>query len=284
MASVGTHIKRLRTARHLTQEALAERLFVTRQAVSAWETGKALPDVETLERIAAALDADVTEVIYGTSQSPNLRRVKRRWALIGGSIAIILSIIYIILHNFGFIGTWRYGLRYQFWNQNYAVTLEELPGAYSLELDLTDLESNVGKILYEDDTGCRITVQSLEAATGSLGGYTLTFQAEGICAPSGGQLVSGCYDKRIDKQSYSLERSAAMRTTISGIQLPPSRHSAMSSLKADGNFFGFYVYPVEAYHEDLLPEGRDTTDTVTITVTGLTRLTTQRLPYPSPFS
>lgn len=31
MASVGTHIKRLRAARGLTQEALAERLFVTRQ-------------------------------------------------------------------------------------------------------------------------------------------------------------------------------------------------------------------------------------------------------------
>ena len=45
MASVGKHIKHLRTARNMTQEQLAERLFVTRQAVSAWETEKALPDV-----------------------------------------------------------------------------------------------------------------------------------------------------------------------------------------------------------------------------------------------
>ena len=44
MASVGKHIKHLRTARNMTQEQLAERLFVTRQAVSAWETEKALPD------------------------------------------------------------------------------------------------------------------------------------------------------------------------------------------------------------------------------------------------
>ena len=78
LASVGTHIKRLRTARHMTQEDLAEKLFVTRQAVSAWETGKALPDVDTLERIAAALDTGVTEIIYGTPQSPDLRRIKRR--------------------------------------------------------------------------------------------------------------------------------------------------------------------------------------------------------------
>ena len=53
MASVGTHIKRLRGAKRMTQEELAAQLHVTRQAVSAWETGKSLPDVETLERIAA---------------------------------------------------------------------------------------------------------------------------------------------------------------------------------------------------------------------------------------
>ena len=103
MASVGKHIKHLRTARNMTQEQLAERLFVTRQAVSAWETEKALPDVDTLEGIASALDAEVTEVIYGVSQARDLKRIKRRWALIGGIIVIILAIIYIILNNYGFI-------------------------------------------------------------------------------------------------------------------------------------------------------------------------------------
>ena len=89
MASVGTHIRRIRTERHMTQEQLAEKLFVTRQAISAWETGRAQPDVETLEQIAEALGVEVTEVIYGISQSQNLRRLKRRWALIGGAFATI---------------------------------------------------------------------------------------------------------------------------------------------------------------------------------------------------
>ena len=48
MASVGSHIKRLRTEKRMTQENLAEQLHVTRQAVSAWETGKALPEQMTL--------------------------------------------------------------------------------------------------------------------------------------------------------------------------------------------------------------------------------------------
>ncbi|MDO4316510.1 MAG: helix-turn-helix transcriptional regulator [Oscillospiraceae bacterium] len=283
MASVGTHIKRLRAARGLTQEALAERLFVTRQAVSAWETGKALPDVETLERIAAALEADVTEVIYGVPQAPDLRRVKRRWAVIGASLAIILAVIYIILHNYGFIGTWRYGLRYQFYNQNYFVAMEELPEAYSLELDLTALESNVGKALYEDGSGCRITVERLEP-TEYVGGYKLIFRAEGVCTPSGGQLVSGCYDQHFDKMGYTLERSASMRTTAGGALLPPSYHCLLTSLEADGNSFGFYVYPGDAYHDSGPPDGRDAASAVTVTVTGLTRITTERLPHLSPFS
>ena len=39
MASVGKHIRKLRLRRGLTQEELAQRLHVTRQAVSKWESG-----------------------------------------------------------------------------------------------------------------------------------------------------------------------------------------------------------------------------------------------------
>lgn len=62
---VGRNCKRLRQRAGLTQDALAERLHVTRQAVSAWETGKNQPDVETLAALAEALGADVRELIYG---------------------------------------------------------------------------------------------------------------------------------------------------------------------------------------------------------------------------
>lgn len=62
---VGRNLKRLRQRSGLTQDDLAERLHVTRQAVSAWETGKNQPDVETLTAMAEALGADVRELIYG---------------------------------------------------------------------------------------------------------------------------------------------------------------------------------------------------------------------------
>jgi len=39
---------KLRTEHGLSQDALAEKLFVTRQAVSRWERGDTLPNTETL--------------------------------------------------------------------------------------------------------------------------------------------------------------------------------------------------------------------------------------------
>ena len=107
MASVAKHIRRLRTERHMTQGDLAEKLFVTRQTVSAWETGKAQPDLETLERIAVVLGVEVTELIYGAPQSPNLRELKQKWAIIGGAL---VSAIAALLFSWAILIIWAPGV------------------------------------------------------------------------------------------------------------------------------------------------------------------------------
>lgn len=79
---VGRNCKRLRQRAGLTQDALAERLHVTRQAVSAWETGKNQPDVETLAAMAEALGADVRELIYGPGAvGEGYARFQRRYVV-----------------------------------------------------------------------------------------------------------------------------------------------------------------------------------------------------------
>ena len=42
-------LRDLRTRKGYSQEELAEKLFVTRQAVSRWETGETAPNTETLK-------------------------------------------------------------------------------------------------------------------------------------------------------------------------------------------------------------------------------------------
>ncbi len=65
MNAVAKNLRKLRQSQGLSQEQLAQKLFVTRQAVSNWETGKTQPDTDTLVNIAQILAIDVTELIYG---------------------------------------------------------------------------------------------------------------------------------------------------------------------------------------------------------------------------
>ena len=45
-------LKKLRKDNNLTQEEFAEKIFVTRTAVSKWETGNGYPSLESLKLIA----------------------------------------------------------------------------------------------------------------------------------------------------------------------------------------------------------------------------------------
>ena len=56
-------ILQLRTAKGLSQEELAAKVYVTRQAVSRWETGLSVPDAGMLVRIAGALDTTVNDLL-----------------------------------------------------------------------------------------------------------------------------------------------------------------------------------------------------------------------------
>lgn len=58
---LGFRVRALRHQRGLTQEALAELIDRSVDAVSSWERGKNLPDLDTLERTAKALDVSLRE-------------------------------------------------------------------------------------------------------------------------------------------------------------------------------------------------------------------------------
>ena len=53
----------LRTARGLSQEALAEKIFVTRQAVSRWETGETTPNTETLKLLSGLFGVSINTLL-----------------------------------------------------------------------------------------------------------------------------------------------------------------------------------------------------------------------------
>jgi transcriptional regulator with XRE-family HTH domain len=56
-------IRKIRTENGLTQDQMAERLHVTRQAVSNWENGRNLPDIEQLIAVARTFHVSLDRLI-----------------------------------------------------------------------------------------------------------------------------------------------------------------------------------------------------------------------------
>ena len=53
----------LRTKRGLSQEELAEKVFVTRQAVSRWETGETIPNIDTLKLLSNLFNVSINTLL-----------------------------------------------------------------------------------------------------------------------------------------------------------------------------------------------------------------------------
>ena len=74
MVNFGEKIKQLREEKGMTQQSLAEKLYVTRQAVSRWECGARYPDLLTAKKIAQILDVSVDELLSGEKLKENIEK------------------------------------------------------------------------------------------------------------------------------------------------------------------------------------------------------------------
>ena len=63
--NIGKRMYEIRQQQNITQEQLASDLAISRQAVSKWESGKAIPDIENLMYISNLYDVSLDELIKG---------------------------------------------------------------------------------------------------------------------------------------------------------------------------------------------------------------------------
>ena len=61
-------ILKLRSDKGMSQDELAERLFVTRQAVSRWENGETVPNTETLKLLSRLFDVSINTLLGSPRQ------------------------------------------------------------------------------------------------------------------------------------------------------------------------------------------------------------------------
>ena len=60
---LGKHIKQLRHEKSLSQEKLAEMVYVSRQTISNWENDKSYPDINSLVLLSQVLDVTIDQLI-----------------------------------------------------------------------------------------------------------------------------------------------------------------------------------------------------------------------------
>lgn len=109
------NIKKLRKAKGLSQEELANKLNVVRQTVSKWENGLSVPDSDMLITLANELDTSASVLLEESPITDDLKTISKkletihlqlakrkqnqvktiRWILI--SLSVLILIVFIIL-------------------------------------------------------------------------------------------------------------------------------------------------------------------------------------------
>ena len=69
---ISRYLQLIRKSHNYTQEELAKKLDISRQAVSKWETGTTLPDVEVLLKISKLYGITINEILEPTVQAERI--------------------------------------------------------------------------------------------------------------------------------------------------------------------------------------------------------------------
>jgi transcriptional regulator with XRE-family HTH domain len=96
--SISKLILELRKKNNLTQEKFAQKIMVTPQAVSKWENGRGIPDIEILKKISQEFDIDINELITGKKKIGKTDK-KKLIILAVALISLILIIFFIVSYK-----------------------------------------------------------------------------------------------------------------------------------------------------------------------------------------
>lgn len=92
---IGTQIKKYRNAMELSQEELAEKLYVTRQTISNWENEKSYPDIHSLLLLSSVFHISLDQLIKGDLEMMKKEIDKAEVAEFNG-ISNVFGILFVV--------------------------------------------------------------------------------------------------------------------------------------------------------------------------------------------
>ncbi|MBP3656820.1 MAG: helix-turn-helix transcriptional regulator [Clostridia bacterium] len=110
---LGKHIRQLRQEAQLSQEALAERVYVSRQTISNWENEKSYPDVNSLVLLSEVFQVSLDKLIKGDidamkeviqkEEVEKMERYGRIYSLLFIAVAVSAVPLFMCLGTWAFI-------------------------------------------------------------------------------------------------------------------------------------------------------------------------------------
>ena len=93
---IGNRIKLHRASLNLSQEELAEQVYVTRQTLSNWENGKTYPDINSLLRLSGVFGVTLDELVKG--DIPKMKeQIKQSDIIEFKRASYILTVMYLVM-------------------------------------------------------------------------------------------------------------------------------------------------------------------------------------------
>ena len=94
-------LKELRTRRGLTQEELAEALFVSRTAISKWESGRGYPSIDSLKEISTFFSVTIDELLSGEkllsiAEKENKSNMQNLCSILLGTIDLLYFLLIVL--------------------------------------------------------------------------------------------------------------------------------------------------------------------------------------------
>lgn len=87
------NLQRLRRARGMSQEALAEAVGVSRQAISKWESGQAVPEIDKIIRLSKLFQVSIDSMVKEDADGPSP-------AAGGNSAPVLIPVGYVPYHGY----------------------------------------------------------------------------------------------------------------------------------------------------------------------------------------
>lgn len=104
---LGNRLLNLRKEKHLSQEELAEKLDVTRQTISKWETNQSTPDFDKIVPICDLFEITADELLKGEKtkkkdntyqrKDNNLQKIKKAKGISLGVFLYFIAVVWIII-------------------------------------------------------------------------------------------------------------------------------------------------------------------------------------------